>query len=125
MRSKLVLSSSLLMFHVQKHRPPRPISPRSILTLSTHLRLGLPSGLFPSGFPTKNLYAFLSHHSCYMPRPPHSSRLDHSNYTWRRVQITKLLVMPFSPFSCHFIPFRSKYPPQHPVLKNPQSMFFP
>jgi hypothetical protein len=30
-----------------------------ILILSTHLRLGLPSGLFPSGFPTNILYAFL------------------------------------------------------------------
>ena len=29
---------------------------RSILILSTHLRLGLPSGLFPSGSPTKTLY---------------------------------------------------------------------
>jgi hypothetical protein len=28
--------------------------------LSTHLRLGLPSGLFPSGFPTNILYSFLS-----------------------------------------------------------------
>jgi hypothetical protein len=27
--------------------------------LSIHLRLGLPSGLFPSGFPTNNLYPFL------------------------------------------------------------------
>jgi hypothetical protein len=27
--------------------------------LSIHLRLGLPSGLFPSGFPTNNLYTFL------------------------------------------------------------------
>jgi hypothetical protein len=27
--------------------------------LSTHLRLGLPSGLFSSGFPTNILYAFL------------------------------------------------------------------
>jgi hypothetical protein len=30
--------------------------------------------------------------------------------------------MQFSPPSLHFIPVRSKYPPQHPVLKHPQSM---
>jgi len=35
---------------------PHPTSWRSIVTLSTHLRLRLPSGLFPSGFPTKTLY---------------------------------------------------------------------
>ena len=38
---------------------PHPTCWRSIL-ISTHLRLGLPSGLFPSGFPTKTLYAPLS-----------------------------------------------------------------
>jgi hypothetical protein len=27
--------------------------------LSIHLRLGLPSALFPSGFPTNNLYTFV------------------------------------------------------------------
>jgi hypothetical protein len=27
--------------------------------------------------------------------------------------------MQFSPFSCHFISLRSKYPPQHPVFKHP------
>jgi hypothetical protein len=61
---------------------------------------------------------------CYMTRPSHP-RLDYSNYTWRRVQITKLLVMQFSPITRHLIPLRSKYPPQHPVLKQPQSMFLP
>jgi hypothetical protein len=36
-----------------------PFYLRSILTLPTHLHLGCPCGLFPSGFPTNTLYAFL------------------------------------------------------------------
>ena len=39
---------------------PHPTSWISVLILSTHLRLGLPSGLLPSGFPTKTLYTPLS-----------------------------------------------------------------
>jgi hypothetical protein len=35
--------------------PLHPISLRSILILSTHLRLCLPSGLFPSGMPTNDI----------------------------------------------------------------------
>ena len=34
---------------------PHPTSWRSILILSSYLRLGLPNGLFPSGFPTRTL----------------------------------------------------------------------
>jgi hypothetical protein len=36
--------------------PPHPTAWRSILILSTYLHLGLPSGLFPSSFPTQTLY---------------------------------------------------------------------
>ena len=36
--------------------PPHPKSWRYISILSSHLNLGLPSGLFHSGFPTKTLY---------------------------------------------------------------------
>jgi hypothetical protein len=47
--------------------PPQPISPRSLFIPSSHLRLGLSSGLFPSGFPTKPLHTFLpcaTHATC-------------------------------------------------------------
>jgi hypothetical protein len=39
-----------------------------------------------------------------MSRLPHPPRLYNSNYTWRRVQIMKLLVMQFSPLSHQFAP---------------------
>ena len=50
---------------------PHPTSWRSILILSTHLRVGLRSGLFPSGFPTKTLYAPSPH-----PYAPHAQPIS-------------------------------------------------
>jgi hypothetical protein len=55
----------------------------------------------------------LLHHSCYTPFPSDSPSFDNSNYTWRGVQIMKLLVMQFCPTSCHFVSPRPKCPPQH------------
>jgi hypothetical protein len=63
-------------------------------------------------------------HSYYMPCPFHPPWFDDSNYTWRRVHVTKFLIMQFSPTSCHFISLWSKYS-HHPVLKHPQSVFLP
>jgi hypothetical protein len=94
--------------------PSHLISLRSILILPIHLRFGLPCGLFPSSFPANILY------SCYMPCPFEPPWLDHFDYAWPRVQVTKLLFMQFSSTSCHFIPLRPKYSPQHP-----ESMFLP
>ena len=50
---------------------PHPTSWRSILLLSTHLRLGLPSGLLPSRFPTKTLYTPSPH-----PYAPHAQPIS-------------------------------------------------
>ena len=44
--------------------PPHPTSWRSNLILSSYLHLALPSGLFPSGFPTKTLYTPLLSPMC-------------------------------------------------------------
>jgi hypothetical protein len=44
--------------------PPHPTSWISVPILSSHLRLSLPSGLFPSGFLTKTLYTSLPFPTC-------------------------------------------------------------
>jgi len=75
--------------------PPHPTSYRSILILSSHVRLGLPSGLFPPGFPAKTLHKpLLSPHTRYMPRLSHSSRFDHPNHIGWGEPIIHLFIPP-------------------------------
>ena len=50
---------------------PHPTSWRSIVILSTHLRLGLPTCLLPSGFPSKSLYTPSPH-----PHAPHAQLIS-------------------------------------------------
>ena len=88
---------------------------RSILILYTHLCLVLPSGLFPSGFPTRTLYA---------PSPPSQephaqpisffSILSPAQY-W--VRSTDHLAPRYAISSSYLIPPRSKYSPQHHVTR--------
>jgi hypothetical protein len=65
--------------------------------LFTHIYLGLPSGILPSGFPTNILYANISNISTFhSSHPPfvllcsahHPPWLDYPNYTWQIVQAT-------------------------------------
>ena len=49
--------------------------------------------------------------TCHMPRPSHPSRFHHL-MTFGQ-QYESLLILPLS---CHIVPFRSKYAPQHPIL---------
>jgi hypothetical protein len=58
----------------------------------------------------------------YKPCTSHISWRDNSNYTWRTVQVMKLLIVQFSPKSCYFLSLQSKHFSQHPVLIYPQSM---
>ncbi len=93
---------------------PLPTSWRSVLILSSHLRLGLPMISLNQVSPPKPC-AHLSH-------PPY---LTHPQYIGWAVQIIKLLIMYFSSLYYYPIPLTSKYSPQHPVHKHPQPMFLP
>jgi hypothetical protein len=80
------------------------------MLISSHLRLCLPSGLFPSGSPTQILYTPLPFpQPSYIPRPSHFSRFYHPHNSGWGVQIMKLLIMKFSPLPCNLVPLRPKY----------------
>ena len=100
---------------------PLPTSWRFILILYSHLRLGLPNGLLPTGFPTKNLV-----HTSPFLRTCHTSRQSQSSWFYYphkigwSVQIIEPLIMYFFPLFSSPVPLRATYSPQHP-----QPIFLP
>jgi len=106
--------------------PPHQTSWRSILILSSHPRLCLPNGLFPSGVPTQTLFMLLLspiRATC----PAHLILLDFITRTNLDEEYKSL-----SSSLCSFLhtlatsfPLRPKYSPHHPILKHPQPTFLP
>ena len=117
----LILWNPKVHYRTHKRPPPVPIlgqpNPVHIPTshlleihpnIIPHLRLGLPSGLFPSGFLTKTLYTPLPSPYMLRARPSHSSRFYNPKNIWWAVQIIQLLIMWFSPLPCYLVPLRPK-----------------
>jgi hypothetical protein len=126
-----ILWNPKVHYHIHKCPPPvlilrqlDPVPWRSIFILSSHLRLGLPSCLFSSGFPTKILYTPLLYPiratcpthlillnfitrtilgeeyrsfstSLYLLNPSTEWNIERTERTGTRGRISKLL------FSCH------------------------
>ena len=104
---------------------PHPTSWRSILILSTHLRLGLPSGLFPTYFPPRT-YNSPSPHQ-HAPHAHAISFLSILSPTQYWVRSANHLAPRYAIFSIPFylVPPRSKYFPQHHVLEHHQLPLLP
>ena len=104
--------------------PPYPTPWRSTLLLSSHRHLGLPSGFFPSGFPTKHLYTPLLSPTL-VTCLANLILIDLFNLTIFGEQYRSLSSLLCSFLHSPVIPLRTKYSPQHPILKHPQPTFLP
>jgi hypothetical protein len=99
-RFRKMLWNPKVHYRVHKSPPLVPILRQINLVRSTpsylskiHFNIILPSTT--RSFPLKSYMHSSSHHACYMPWPFHSPWHGHSNCTWWRVQLMKLLIMQF------------------------------
>jgi hypothetical protein len=98
---------------------------RFITELARALHLSVPLARPIKSIASRSHLYTRSSSSPFVLHASHPPWLHHSYYTWGRVQIMNLLVMQLSSATHHLISLRSKYSPQYPVFKHPQSMFNP
>ena len=73
-------------------------------------------------FPNQNsVYTSPLPHTLYMPRLSHSSRFDHLNNIWLGVQITKLLIMHFSPLPYYLVSVKPQIFSSAPYSETPSA----
>ena len=127
--------------HYHTHKRPPPVSilgqPNPVHIPTSHL-LEIHSNIihqstprFPQWSPffrfpqQEPIHPPLLTHTRQMPSLSHCSRFYHQHNIGWGVQVIQLLVMQCPPLLRYLVPPRSKYSPQHPVLKHPQLPFLP
>ena len=127
--------------HYRTHKRPPPVSilgqPNSVHIHTSHLLEIHPNIIHtstprsPQWSPSlRFLHQERTHHPLlthtrYMPSPSYSSRFSYPHNIGRGAQIIWLLVMQSPPFPRYLVLPRSKYSPQHHVLKHPRLPFLP
>jgi hypothetical protein len=76
-------------------------------------------------FPPEPCALFLLSNACQMLCSLHSPWYYRPNDIWGWAQIMNFSIVQIPLFSRCFFPLRSKYPPQHFVLKHPEFMVLP
>jgi len=117
---------NFILSEIKPIHVPHHTSWRSILILSSHLRLGLPNGLFPSGFSSKTLYTpLLSPISATCPAYLILLDLITGTIFGEQYRSLSTSLCSFLHSSGYLVPLRPKCSPQHPILKHPQPTFLP
>ena len=104
---------SLSSFRSTQSTASHPLPLRSIWISPSHLGIGLPNVLIPSGFP--------AHFCIHIFFPPTRYSLHPPIWWW--VQIVKLIVK-FPPVCCCFLLLTPKYVRQHRIMKLPKPLPF-
>lgn len=128
--SRVTRSATCPYFELDKSGPltgNTHTSLRSIVMLLIHLRQVFQVDFFFS-FPHRNpvcISVFLQ--ACYVLLPAHPPWFYQrkARNVWCGVQIVKIPIMQFSPYSYYWLPHKPAFLPQYPILEHAQPMISP